>query len=87
MQSLCCPHLDAAIALPRFRIIANLLDFVALEHIARQKWAGRAEKIFVVVQETMRGNGKAEALLRSFVDYEFEAWHELQLDGMLVYSQ
>jgi hypothetical protein len=81
------PWLDAAVALPRFRIIGSLLDYISLEQIASRQWFGRTEKIFVVVQEKMRTNGKADTLLKSFVDYDFEAWRHLELDGMIVYSQ
>lgn len=81
------PSLEAAIGLPRFRIIAIHLDFISREMIAGQKWAGRAEKIFVIVQERMVDNGKAEVLLKSFVDYEEGKWSQAQIDGMVVYSQ
>ena len=49
--------------------------------------AGRTDKIFVVVQEKMLSNGKAEALLKSFSDYEFGKWSETRMDGMVIYSQ
>ncbi|HZM85927.1 MAG TPA: hypothetical protein VFF31_05145, partial [Blastocatellia bacterium] len=82
------PSPEAAIGLPRFRIIEVHVDFSSLEEIAAgKKWAGRVEKVFVMVRETMRGNGKAEALLRLFVDYDIEKWRQIQLDGMIVYSQ
>jgi hypothetical protein len=73
---------EAAIGLPRFRII--LVDRIIFYD---EKWAGRAEKIFVIVSERMRGDGKTATVLRSFVDYEFERWSEIQLDEMVVYSQ
>jgi hypothetical protein len=81
------PSPEAAIGLPRFRIIATHLDFTPLEIIASQTWAGRAEKIYVIVQERMLENGKAEALLKSFANYEYGAWSQLKMDGMVVYSQ
>jgi hypothetical protein len=55
--------------------------------IAAQRWAGRTEKIFVVVEEEMLLNGKAEAMLRSFTDYEFDNWKKMKLDGMIIYTQ
>lgn len=86
---------EAAIGLPRFRII--LYDSFAAENLLvrsyadvladKSKIAGRAEKIFVIVREEMRGNGAAEALLRKFVDYKYEKWSQIQMDGMVVYSQ
>jgi hypothetical protein len=81
------PSPEAAISLPHFRIITIHVDFTPLEAIARQRWAGRVEKLFVIVQEQMTGNGKAEALLKSFVDYRFDEWRPISIDGMIVYEQ
>jgi hypothetical protein len=81
------PSLSAAVALSRFRILDINGEQLSLEMIAAQKWAGRAEKIFVVVQEEMLLNGKAEAILRSFTDYEFDNWRQIKLDGMIIYTQ
>jgi hypothetical protein len=68
---------SAAITLPGFRV------FVA-DNLPK---AGRTEKIFVIVQESMLSNGFAEMLLKTFRDYEFGSWNETRIDGMVVYSQ
>ena len=83
------PDPEATIGLPRFRIILDFvfLDGHSLEELGRQRWVGRADKIFVIVWEEMREDGKAEAVLRSFADYQFEKWSEIKMDGMVVYSQ
>jgi hypothetical protein len=81
------PSQPVAISLPRFRIIYIAGQYLSVDMIAAQKWAGRAEKIFVVVQEEMLLNGKAEAILRSFTDYEFDNWTQMKLDGMIIYTQ
>jgi hypothetical protein len=75
------PSPSAGVSLPRFRIIAPFKE------IRAHKWAGRAEKIFVVVHEEMLLNGKAEAILRSFISYEFDDWRQMKLDGMIIYTQ
>jgi hypothetical protein len=71
---------EAAIALPGFRLINADLNVLP-------QMAGRTEKIFVIVQERMLSNGKAEGLLKSFSDYEFGRWSETRIDGMVIYSQ
>jgi hypothetical protein len=81
------PSPEAAVGLPRYRIIAIHLDFISLQEIARQRWAGRAEKLFVIVQSRMTENGKAEALLKSFVDYDQDKWDHVLIGGLIVYSQ
>jgi hypothetical protein len=75
------PTPEAAVALPRFRIIE------AHHGVAGRTWAGRAEMIFVVMNERLSSSEDSAALLKSFVDYEFGAWNQTQLDGMIVYSQ
>jgi hypothetical protein len=76
----------AALSLPRVRIF-RIFPQLPLEIFTRNRWAGRTEKIFVVVPEEMLPNGKAEALLRSFTDYEFHDWRQMKLDGMIIYTQ
>jgi hypothetical protein len=72
---------SAVLGLPGFRAILIGWD--------RQptKWAGRAEKIFVVMPEMAPPNGEAEAILRSFDDYDFDKWGRTRLGGMIIYIQ
>lgn len=83
------PAPEAANGLPGFRVILEFLfvDGNSLEHTANQRWAGRAEKVFVILEGKLHNSAKAEALLRTFVDYDIEKWRQIQMDGMVVYSQ
>jgi len=76
-----------AMSLPKFRILVIAGQLLPLEKITALKFAGRAEKIFVVVPEKIRTTSKAEAMLRSFIDYEFDSWRQMNLDGMIIYTQ
>ena len=78
------PAPAAAISLPRFRIIGTGLE---LQPPASQRWAGRAERIFVVLPEKAVLNGEAEAILRSFADYDFNSWTRMKVDGTIIYNQ
>jgi hypothetical protein len=69
------PTPEAAIAIPRFRIIIA----------SWQNCFGRAEKIFVVVPEWL--SDRAEGLLNSFVDYRRNEWSELHIGKTVIYSQ
>jgi hypothetical protein len=84
------PSPAAGISLPRFRIIHCGLE-QPWEHqlpaAPKRKWAGRAEKVFIVVPEEMVLNGEAEAILRSFTDYDFDNWSRMKLGGMIIYTQ
>jgi hypothetical protein len=83
------PDPEAANGLPRFRILFSfhLLDSAPFDDIARQKWAGRTDKIFVIIDSRMRDPSKVDAVLRTFVDYDFRKWDRKKIDGMLVASQ
>ena len=81
------PSTEAAMGLPGFRTIIMPLEFPLPEMISVRSWAGKADRIFVVVQEKMLANGRAEALLRSFVGYSLDAWSQRRMGDMVVYSQ
>jgi hypothetical protein len=75
------PSPVAAVALPGFRFIVIHPDFIG------GKKAGRADRIFVVVQETMIQDGRAGAVLKSFVNYDVNGWDQTHVEGMVIYSQ
>ena len=81
------PSFSTALSLPQFRIIYIDGRYLSLEEIAAHKLHGRAEKIFVIVQKELLINGKAEAVLRSFISYKFEKWRQINIDGMVIYTQ
>jgi hypothetical protein len=81
------PSPSAAISLPGFRIMYIGPQYLSSEQMAALNFAGNAEKMFVVVQEEMLLNGKAEAELRAFSSYEFDKWKPMYLDGMIIYAQ
>jgi hypothetical protein len=81
----------AFVSLPRFRILHPFGGWLRYKDgtIWRRptKWAGRAEKIFVVLPEEMALNGKAENVLQLLTSYEFASWKHTMLDGMIIYTQ
>ena len=81
------PLPGVALSLPQFRIIILAAQFLSLEKINALKFAGRAEKIFVLVPAEIRATGKAEAMLHSFTGYEFDSWRQIDLDSMIIYTQ
>src|SRR5262249_21585374 len=81
----------AFISLPRFRILHPFGGWLKYKEETNwrrpTKWAGRAEKIFVVLPQEMALNGKAENVLRLLTSYEFDGWKHTMLDGMIIYTQ
>jgi hypothetical protein len=81
------PSLLAGLSLPaRFRILRNF-TIEPLESTVPSVWAGRAERIFVIVPEETLLDGRAQAILRSFSGYRFDNWRQMKLDGMIIYTQ
>jgi len=80
------PRPTDVVALPGFRILL-IREGPVDKNVYAQKLAGRGEKIFVITQEEMLGNGMAEDILRSFIDYKFENWRKVTIDGLVVFSQ
>src|SRR5262249_53577295 len=68
----------AYISLPQFRILHPIGNWMGYKD--GTKWAGRAEKIFVVLPETLE-NDRAEAILRLLTGYEFDLWKHTEIDG------
>jgi hypothetical protein len=83
------PQPEAAVGLPGYRILFSwqLLESSPLEDIVRQRWAGRVDKIFLIMNKAMLGDGKAAAVLKTFVDYDVAQWQQVPPDGMVVFSQ
>jgi hypothetical protein len=83
------PQPEAANGLPHYRILFSFdfQEYTSLAEIERQRWAGRTDKIFVVLNQAMLGDGKAEAVLKDFVDYDIAKWDQVKMDGMVVFSQ
>ena len=81
------PSPEAGLALPGYRIIVVPVDYRSVEQIAELKWAGRTSGIFILVQERMLANGKAEKLLAAFVDYNPAQWRQKNVDGTVVFHQ
>jgi hypothetical protein len=83
------PQPEAANGLPHYRILFSFdfEDYAPLAEIARKRWAGRTDKIFIILEQAMLNDGKAQAVLGDFVDYDIAKWNQVKLDGMVVFSQ
>ena len=75
--------LSAAISLPGFRI----LYYIPYKRADGRTWAGRAEKIFVILPEELLQEGRIEDILGSFTGYSVHSWKQMNLDGMIIYTQ
>jgi hypothetical protein len=77
---------DIALEVRNVRVISNHVDFDPMERLEAVKLHGRVPRLHVLVEERLVGQGKAEKMLRSFVDYTPEKWHARPIGGFVDFS-
>ena len=66
------------------RVIATVANFEALEVAHWRKFKGRAREVVLYLPTTFLRNGKADAIRRAFVDYDFDKWIRTDIDDRFV---
>jgi hypothetical protein len=79
------PTKEMALEMRRARFIAVQADFSSLEELAAPKFRGRVPFLQVLVPSRFIDNGKAEVILRSFVDYPPDGWTKSQLGDFTLF--
>jgi len=77
---------EAGLALPGWRVIPLHLDFTETAELKKKRWSGRVPKLYIVVEERMETNGKAQVLMDCFVDYRPKEWRRELVDGTVIYQ-
>jgi hypothetical protein len=78
---------EMAAELRHARLLANQADFQSIDDLGGQVYRGRVPMLYVVVQKKLVENGKAQAILRSFVDYAPDKWESRPLGAFVAFSQ
>jgi hypothetical protein len=81
------PSPDLALEVRNARSWSNHADFQSIAELRNQIWRGRVERLYVIVQQKLVDNGKADAILRSFVDYPLEGWVKVPLGDFVCFYQ
>ncbi|MDB5489672.1 MAG: hypothetical protein JWQ58_3387 [Reyranella sp.] len=81
------PSPEIALEVRNARSWANQADFDSLEDLKAQVYRGRVDRLYVFVQKKLLGNGKADAILRSFVDYPIDGWTMVPLGDLVCFYQ
>ncbi len=66
------------------RVIATVANFEALEVAHWRKFKGRARELVLYLPTTFLRNGKADAIRKAFVDYDFDKWTRSDIDDRFV---
>lgn len=75
------PSPEIGLDVRRVRVMAIHADFIPAKELAKIVYHGRVPNLYVIVPDKLLADGKAELLVRSFVDYPRDHWHRKSLDG------
>ena len=81
------PSPEIALEVRNSRSWANHADFETIEALKAQVYRGRVDRLYVFVQKRLLGDGKADAILRSFVDYPIDGWTMVPLGELVCFYQ
>lgn len=80
------PSPELALEIQKARIVTTDADFQSLAVLASERRSGRVRRLFVVLPLSLERNGKADAILKSFVDYRPGDWKRTELGNAVVYA-
>jgi hypothetical protein len=71
------PNPEINLELKNLRLITQHTDFIPLNSLQSQRFYGKVDTLYVLLQKEFLANGKTEAVLNSFDAYnKFELWYE-----------
>jgi hypothetical protein len=68
------------------RVMSNHADFQSADELEQSRLQGRVPRLYVIVQERLVRSGKAEKMLRSFVDYPIDKWRATPLGNFVSFA-
>ena len=77
---------ELTLEMPNTRSLTSHADFDPPEQLLTDVYRGRVKRLYVILQKTLVANGKAEIILKSFVDYRDDDWQRSDLDRFVVFS-
>ena len=78
---------EIALEVRNNRVLSSHADFESLEALAGRRYHGQVDNLFIVLQQKLVENGKAEVILRSFLDYAYTGWKSLKIGAFVIYYQ
>jgi hypothetical protein len=81
------PSPELALEVRNVRTWSNHADFQSIDELRREVRRGQVDRLYVIVQKRLVGQGKAAAILRSFVDYPVDGWKEVPLGDYVCFFQ
>lgn len=80
------PTPELALDIRQARILTTDADFQSLAELTAEPRSGRVRRLYVVLPLSLERNGKADAILKSFVDYRPDEWKRSVVGPAAVYA-
>lgn len=81
------PSPELVLEVKNARSWSNHADFESIADLRKQVRRGRVDRLYVIVQRRLVENGKADVILRSFVDYPIDGWAQVPLGDFVCFYQ
>jgi hypothetical protein len=78
---------EIALEVHNARVMGNHADFDTAEKLRNRLNHGQVPRLYVLVPQSLIGNGKAEAILRSLVDYPYDKWKATPVGSFVSFVQ
>jgi hypothetical protein len=77
---------EMALDVRRVRVMASHADFESPEKLAARTYHGRVAHLYLVMQRKLVDDGKADLILKSFVDYPAGRWRRTSLGSFVCFT-
>lgn len=81
------PSPEIGLEVRNVRVMSNHADMQDLASLQEQTYRGRVPRLYVIIQRRLVDEGKAQAVLNSFVDYPRDGWTQTPLGRFVSFSQ
>jgi hypothetical protein len=78
---------EIALEVKRQRTIVSHADFQHIAELRDTSYYGKVDNLVVILSRKIVREGKAQAILESFRDYEITRWEKQEIDEVFIYSQ
>ena len=78
---------EIALEVHNARVMANHAEYESIERLRNRLNHGQVPRLYVIVPQSLIRDGKAEAILRSLVDYPYDKWQATPVGRFVSFTQ
>lgn len=72
---------EIALEIKRNRVLSSQAMQQPIEALEKLRLKGRIDNVILFLEAALLDDGKADVILKSFVDYDFTSWHSFSIDA------